>query len=68
MAIGRDGASEQLECWTAARLVELVPGSSLRQWRAWIPNLVSQGVLVKRGRRWLARRSRIEAALLAGAQ
>ena len=55
---------ETLECWSAKRLVELVPGSTLRQWRRLIPELVERNVLVKRGRTWLGRRAAIEAALL----
>jgi len=67
MAVAQD-RSELLECWSAKRVVEKVPGTSVKQWRAWIPELVAKGVIVKRGKTWLGRWSQIERELLAAGE
>lgn len=53
-----------LESWSVRRLVDRVPGSSVKQWRGWTRELMAAKVLVKRGKQWLGRWADIEAALL----
>jgi hypothetical protein len=56
-----------LELWSAARLIELLPGSSLKWWRRKSSDLVAKGVLKKAGKKWLGSRTAILSALLGGA-
>lgn len=51
--------------WTAARLAELVDGTTRKWWlKTGIPMLMERGVLRKLGRGYIGRRSAIEAALM----
>ncbi len=50
--------------WTVKRFIELVPGSTRRNWSSWIPALIAAGVIRKVGKGWLGRRDEIERALM----
>ncbi len=51
--------------WQAADLAELVPGTSVAEWRRTLaPRLVAARALRRHGQGWFGRRSAIEAALV----
>jgi hypothetical protein len=56
---------QPIERWTIRSLRALIPNTSAANWRrVFLPELLAQRVLVKRGKGWLGRRNEIEAALL----
>lgn len=57
---------DRVRAFSVAELIALIPGTSRRTWLALlIPQLIARGVLRKIGRKFAARPSSIESAILA---
>lgn len=59
-----DHDRSRVRCWTSRDLAALTGASRPKILRTFVPGMLADGVLVKHGRSWYARRADIESWLL----